>query len=102
MSMIELTPAQRRDFRARAHHLSPVVTVADNGLTPGVDHLVPPRPLGIAVAQHLRDPVMVAQIDEQHAAVVADPVDPARKPDGFTHMGRVQRGTGVAAIGVHS
>lgn len=36
MSMIELTPAQRRDFRARAHHLSPVVTVADNGLTPGV------------------------------------------------------------------
>jgi len=36
MSMIELTPAQRRDFRARAHHLSPVVTVAGNGLTPTV------------------------------------------------------------------
>lgn len=36
MSMIELTPAQRRELRARAHHLSPVVTVADNGLAPGV------------------------------------------------------------------
>lgn len=31
--MIELTPAQRRDFRARAHHLNPVVTIAGNGLT---------------------------------------------------------------------
>lgn len=36
MSMIELMPAQRRELRARAHHLSPVVTVADNGLAPGV------------------------------------------------------------------
>lgn len=36
MSIIELTPAQRRDLRARAHHLSPVVTVAAAGLTPGV------------------------------------------------------------------
>ena len=34
--MIELTPAQRRDLRARAHHLNPVVTIAGNGLTPGV------------------------------------------------------------------
>ncbi len=34
--MIELTPAQRRDLRARAHHLNPVVTIADNGLTPSV------------------------------------------------------------------
>jgi putative YhbY family RNA-binding protein len=34
--MIELTPAQRREFRAAAHHLNPVVTVAGNGLTPAV------------------------------------------------------------------
>jgi putative YhbY family RNA-binding protein len=34
--MIELTPAQRRDLRARAHHLNPVVTIAGNGLTPSV------------------------------------------------------------------
>jgi len=34
--MIELTPVQRRDLRARAHHLNPVVTVAGNGLTPAV------------------------------------------------------------------
>ena len=34
--MTELTPAQRRDLRARAHHLTPVVTIADNGLAPTV------------------------------------------------------------------
>lgn len=34
--MTELSPAQRRDLRARAHHLNPVVTIAGNGLTPTV------------------------------------------------------------------
>ncbi|MBS0346474.1 MAG: YhbY family RNA-binding protein [Proteobacteria bacterium] len=34
--MIELSPAQRRAFRAQAHHLHPVVSVAGNGLTPAV------------------------------------------------------------------
>lgn len=34
--MIELTPARRRELRAAAHHLNPVVTIAGNGLTAGV------------------------------------------------------------------
>lgn len=34
--MTELTPAQRREMRATAHHLQPVVTIAGNGLTPTV------------------------------------------------------------------
>ncbi len=34
--MTELTPAQRRDLRARAHHLSPVASIAANGLSPAV------------------------------------------------------------------
>ena len=34
--MTELTPAQRRELRARAHHLNPVVTIGDNGLAPTV------------------------------------------------------------------
>lgn len=34
--MIELTPAQRRELRSRAHHLNPVVTIAGNGLAPAV------------------------------------------------------------------
>ena len=34
--MIELNPAQRRELRAEAHHLNPVVSIAGNGLTPAV------------------------------------------------------------------
>ena len=34
--MQELTPAQRRDLKARAHHLQPVVMIGDAGLTPQV------------------------------------------------------------------
>ncbi|MDR0564878.1 MAG: YhbY family RNA-binding protein [Azoarcus sp.] len=36
MPKIELTPAVRQELRARAHALNPVVTIADNGLTPNV------------------------------------------------------------------
>lgn len=34
--MIELSPGERRAFRAAAHHLNPVVSIAANGLTPAV------------------------------------------------------------------
>ena len=33
---MELTPAERRALRARAHHLHPVVFIGDAGLTPAV------------------------------------------------------------------
>ena len=36
MPHIELTPAQRRAHRADAHHLSPVVLVGGDGITPNV------------------------------------------------------------------
>lgn len=34
--MISLTPAQRRELRAKAHHLNPVVSISENGLTASV------------------------------------------------------------------
>lgn len=34
--MIELSPDQRRELRARAHHLQPVVSIAEKGLSEGV------------------------------------------------------------------
>lgn len=36
MPQIELTPAERREHRANAHHLNPVVLIGADGLTPGV------------------------------------------------------------------
>ena len=35
--MADLTSAQRRALRARAHHLQPVVMIGDGGLTPEVE-----------------------------------------------------------------
>jgi putative YhbY family RNA-binding protein len=36
--MPSLTPTQRRDLRARAHRLQPVVSIGQHGLTPAVLH----------------------------------------------------------------
>ncbi len=36
MPQIQLTPAERREYRADAHHLNPVVLVGGDGLTPAV------------------------------------------------------------------
>ena len=36
MPQIQLTPAERREQRANAHHLDPVVLVGGDGLTPAV------------------------------------------------------------------
>ena len=34
--MLELSPTERRELRARAHGLNPVVSIAENGLTEAV------------------------------------------------------------------
>ena len=36
MTTIQLTPAQRKEHRAGAHHLDPVVMIGSDGLTPSV------------------------------------------------------------------
>jgi len=36
MTAIQLTPAQRKEKRAEAHHLDPVVLIGGDGLTPAV------------------------------------------------------------------
>ena len=42
MPAIQLTPAQRKDKRADAHHLDPVVLIGGDGLTAAVSKEVPP------------------------------------------------------------
>jgi len=44
---------------------------------------------------------MVAQIDEQHAAMIALAMDPARQANRLADIGRRQTGAGVGTIGVH-
>ncbi len=44
---------------------------------------------------------MVAQVDEQHAAMVADAMAPARQPHGLADVALAQRAAGVGAIAMH-
>ena len=37
MPAIQLTPAQRKEHRSAAHHLTPVVMIGNDGLTPAVE-----------------------------------------------------------------
>ena len=45
--------------------------------------------------------VMVAQIDEQHPAMVADAVNPARDPDGLADMLLAELAAGMGAVAMH-
>jgi hypothetical protein len=44
---------------------------------------------------------MIAQIDEEHAAMVADTVAPAGETDGLPDIGRAERPAGMGTVTVH-
>jgi hypothetical protein len=44
---------------------------------------------------------VIAQVDEQHAAMIADAVNPAGKANGGADIRLAESGTGVAAVTVH-
>jgi RNA-binding protein len=47
MPAIDLTPAQRKEHRSAAHHLTPVVMIGNDGLTPAVE-----REVDLALSAH--------------------------------------------------
>jgi len=58
--MDTLTPSQRRALRAKAHHLDPVVTIGQHGLTPPVLHEI-----DVALTAHELIKIRV-QNDDRH------------------------------------
>ena len=44
---------------------------------------------------------MVAKIDEEQPAMIADAMHPAREPDGLADIFFAERAASMAAIGVH-
>ena len=44
---------------------------------------------------------MIAQIDEEHAAMVADAVGPAGNPHGLADMLLAELAAGMGSVGVH-
>ena len=44
------------------------------------------------------DAVVVAEVDEEQLAVIAIAMDPARQPDGLTHVARAKGGARMRAV----
>ena len=55
----------------------------------------------VGIGHHLGQAVMVAQVDEQHAAMVADAVAPAGQPHVLADVAVAERAAGVGAVAVH-
>ena len=55
----------------------------------------------IRIDDALGQAVMVAQIDEQHAAMVANAVAPARQPDRLVDIALAERAAGVGPVTMH-
>ena len=56
---------------------------------------------GVRVRNALRQAVMIAQVDEQHAAMVADAVAPAGQPGDLIDVALAERAAGVGPIAMH-
>jgi len=82
--MKPLTPAERRELRAKAHHLDPVVLVGHHGLTPAVLHEI-----DLALLKHELVKVRIASDDRavREAAFAQLAADLACAP--VQHVGKV-------------
>jgi putative YhbY family RNA-binding protein len=82
--MLAITPQQRRELRAKAHHLHPVVSIGQHGLTPQVLHEV-----DVALKAHELVKVRVLGDDrgarEAMLARIADELDAAP----VQHLGKL-------------
>lgn len=82
--MPNLTPAQRRALRARAHHLDPVVTIGQHGLTPAVL-----REIDVALKAHELIKVRVFDDDREAREAVLEDVCAALDAAAVQHLGKL-------------
>ena len=82
--MKQLTPAERRALKARAHHLDPVVMIGDAGLTPGVLH-----ELDLALKSHELIKVRVLGDDRERRATMAGEMCAALDASPVQHIGKI-------------
>jgi putative YhbY family RNA-binding protein len=82
--MIELTPAQRRALKARAHHLQPVVMVGDAGLTPKVL-----REIDISLKSHELIKIRVLGDDREARAGMVEAICGPLAAAPVQHIGKI-------------
>jgi putative YhbY family RNA-binding protein len=82
--MPDLSPAQRRALRARAHHLDPVVAIGQHGLTPAVL-----REIDVALTAHELIKVRVHGDDRDARAALQDAICAALDAAPVQHLGKL-------------
>jgi RNA-binding protein len=82
--MLEITPAQRRTLRAQAHHLAPVVSIGQHGVTPSVQHEI-----DLALLAHELIKVKAASDDREARATMLAAICSALGCAPVQHLGKV-------------
>lgn len=82
--MITLNPAQRRELKARAHHLRPVVMIGDAGLTPTVA-----REIDIGLKSHELIKVRVLGDDREARKSLIDSICSQLDAAAVQHIGKI-------------
>lgn len=82
--MNPLTPAERRDLRAKAHHLEPVVTVGQHGLTAPVLHEI-----DLALLAHELVKVKVLGDDREVRTAILEQAVAALDCTPVQHVGKI-------------
>ena len=82
--MNPLTPAQRRELRASAHHLDPVVIVGHHGLTPAVQHEI-----DLALLKHELIKVRVGSDDRDARTALLEAICAAADCAAVQQLGKV-------------
>jgi RNA-binding protein len=83
-AMSKITAVQRRALRAKAHHLAPVVSIGQHGLTPSVQHEI-----DLALLAHELIKVKVASNDREARGTMLDAVCAALSCAPVQHLGKV-------------
>ena len=81
---LELSPEQRRAFRAEAHHLAPVVMVGNDGLTPPVLHEI-----DLALLSHGLIKVRVFSDDREERASMLERIADELEAAPIQHIGKL-------------
>ena len=84
MTAIQLTPAQRKEKRADAHHLDPVVMIGNDGLTPAVQ-----KEIDTALNSHGLIKVRVFSDDRASREVMFKALADALSAAPIQHIGKL-------------
>ena len=84
MTAIQLSPAERKEKRAEAHHLDPVVMIGSDGLTPAVT-----KEVDAALNSHGLIKVRVMSDERTTRAAVFDSLADALSAAPIQHIGKL-------------